>query len=73
MWQQYVPNISAVQSYIAVSVLILQVASILSECYICFTDILQVYVLMLHLFSYVSCIYVFHVVRRVNGCIASDE
>ena len=32
------------QSYVAISVFMLQVASVLSGCYICFTHMLQVYV-----------------------------
>jgi hypothetical protein len=41
----------------------LQVASVLSGCYICFTHMLQVYVLNV---LYVYCIHVFHVVRKVR-------
>jgi hypothetical protein len=44
------------QSYVAVSVFMLQVASVLSGCCICWTHILQVYVLDVSSVAYVCCI-----------------
>jgi len=49
------------QSYIAASVFMLQVASVLSGCCICFTHMLQVYVPNVSYVSDVCCIQVFHV------------
>jgi hypothetical protein len=50
------------QSYVAISVFMLQVASVLSGCCICFTHMLQVYVPNISSASDVCCIQVFHVV-----------
>jgi hypothetical protein len=60
------------ESYVAVSVFILQVASVLSECCLCFTHILQAYVPDVISVAYVCCmqvlmLHIFHVVRRVRG------
>jgi hypothetical protein len=55
------------QSYVAASVFMLQVASVLSRCCIYFTYMLQMYVLHISSVSNVCCIQVFHVVRRVRG------
>ena len=49
------------QSYIVISVFILQVVSVLSGCCICFTHMLQVYVLNVSSASDLCCIQVFHV------------
>jgi hypothetical protein len=49
--------------YVAISVFMLQVTSVLSGCCICFTYMLQVYVLYVSSVLYVRCIQVFHVVR----------
>jgi hypothetical protein len=49
------------QSYVAISVFILQVASVLSICCICFTHMLQSYVLNVLSTSDVCCIQTFHV------------
>jgi hypothetical protein len=55
------------QSYVAISVFMLQVASVLSGCCICFIHILQLYVLDVLFISYIRCIQVFHILRRVRG------
>jgi hypothetical protein len=57
------------ESYITVSVFMLQVANILFECCICLTHTLQVYVQMfrlLHRYVVFKCLmlHIFHVVRR---------
>ena len=49
------------QSYVAISIFMLQVATVLSRCCICFTHMLQVYVLNVSFASDVCCIQVFHV------------
>jgi hypothetical protein len=49
------------QSYVAISVFILQVASVLSICCICFTHMLQLYVLNVLSASDVCCIQTFHI------------
>jgi hypothetical protein len=49
------------QSYVGISVLMLQFASVLSGWYICFTHMLQLYVLNVSSISVVCCIQVFHV------------
>jgi hypothetical protein len=49
------------QFYVAVSVFILQVAGVLSRCCICFTHMLQLYILDVLFVSYVRCIQVFHI------------
>jgi hypothetical protein len=49
--------------YVAISVFMLQVTSVLSGCCICFTYMLQVYILYVSSVLYVRCIQVFHVVR----------
>jgi hypothetical protein len=49
------------QSYVAISVLMLQVASVLYGCCICFTHRLQVYVQNVSSASDVCCIQVFYV------------
>ena len=49
------------QSYVVISVFILQVASVLSGCCICFTHMLQVYVLNISSASDVCCIQVVRV------------
>jgi hypothetical protein len=61
--QQYFPNVSVVQYYVALSVFMLQVASALSRCCICFTHLFQVYVSDVSSISYVCCIQVFYVAR----------
>jgi hypothetical protein len=66
MFHTYVATIcskcfSCFQSYVAVSVFMLQVASVLSGYCICFTHMLQVYILDVSSVSYVCCIQVFHV------------
>jgi hypothetical protein len=57
------------QSYVAValSVFMLQVASVLSECCIGFTHMLQVYVPDVLFVSYVCYIQVLYIVQRVRG------
>jgi len=47
------------QSYVAISVFMLQVANVLSGCCICFTHMLQVYVSNISSASDVCCIQVF--------------
>jgi hypothetical protein len=49
------------QFYVTVNVFMLQVANVLSGCYMCFTHMLQVYVLDVSSVAYVCCIKVFHV------------
>ena len=49
------------QSYVAISVFMLQFASVLSGCCICFTQMLQLYVLNVSSASVECCIQVFHV------------
>jgi hypothetical protein len=49
------------QSYVAISVFMLQVASVLSGCCIYFTHMLQVYILNVSFASDICCIQVFHV------------
>ena len=49
------------QSYVAISVFMLQVVSVLSAYCICFTHMLQLYVLNISSASDVCCIQVFHV------------
>jgi hypothetical protein len=49
------------QSYVAICVFMLQVAGVLFGCCICFTHMLQVYVLNVSSSSDVCCIQVFHV------------
>ena len=51
------------QSYVAISVFMLQIENVLSECCICFTHMLQVYVLDVSSIFDVCCIQVFHVAR----------
>jgi hypothetical protein len=50
------------KSYVAISVFILQVVSVLFGCCICFTDMLQVYILNVSSGLDLCCIQVFHVV-----------
>jgi hypothetical protein len=61
MLQEYVPMVSLFQSYVAVSVFMWQVASVLSGCCICFMHMFQVYVPNILFASDVCCIQVFHV------------
>jgi hypothetical protein len=51
------------QSYVAISVFMLQVVSVLSGCCICFTHMFQVYVLNVSSALDVYCIQVFHILE----------
>jgi hypothetical protein len=56
MLQEYVPIISVVPILCCISVFMLQVASVLSRCCICFIHMFQVYVLNVSSASDVCCI-----------------
>jgi hypothetical protein len=60
------------QSFVAASVFILQVASVLSGCCICFHTYVAMYVLDVLFVSDVCCIQVFHV-ARVSSCSESQR
>jgi hypothetical protein len=68
MLQQYISNVFDVSALCCSKCFMLQVVNILSECCICVTHMLQVYIPDVSSVAF-KCfmLHIFHVVRRVRG------